>query len=355
MNYVQHTRTAHEHLRARPEARPHHVSLYWALFFAWNAARFPEALPLDREALMAAAHIGNKDTLTATLRTLADFGMIHYQPSRSAGASCVVMVSFGGKVPPEVGQPGVGSPRSGATETPEVSPELGEQLPQNWGNLPPEVTPELGEHSLYNKTGSSINSENGAATAPQKKIAVLEGEGHSGAELFDDTALPHPKVSEANGAGLAQLTAPKDSAHQADQVAPKKKGVQTQSIRAAANTHRNDARRHGHTALPELPFNQCPIAQVENFIAAFQGTDYELADLRHYHQLVATWRDKKTGLEPTRKDWVATAKRFMLNDAADNRLKLAPHVQRRPDGSLHQQPPAGDFFAATGFKSKYDR
>jgi hypothetical protein len=165
---------------------------------------------------------------------------------------------------------------------------------------------------------------------------VLEGEGLSGAELLDDTA-------PANGADPALTSAPKEK------VAPKRKGVSQPggSPCAAAPGRR--------PTLPELPFSQSPLADVSAFIQAFQGIDYELADLRHYHQLVATWRDRKTGEEPRRKDWVATAKRFMLNDAADNRLKLAPNVQRRPDGTLHQQPPAGDFFAATGFQSKYHR
>ena len=65
MNYVQHTRAAHEQLLTHPESRPHHFTLYWALFFAWNSARFPAALTLNRDELMAAARIGNRDTYTA--------------------------------------------------------------------------------------------------------------------------------------------------------------------------------------------------------------------------------------------------------------------------------------------------
>lgn len=167
---------------------------------------------------------------------------------------------------------------------------------------------------------------------------MLEGEGLSGAELLDDTVPPI-------GADPALTSAPKEK------VAAKRKGVS----QAGSSPRAAPAGRHGRPTLPELPFSQSLLADVSAFIQAFQGTDYELADLRHYHQLVATWRDRKTGEEPRRKDWVATAKRFMLNDAADNRLKLAPNVQRRPDGSLCQQPPAGDFFAETGFQSKYHR
>ncbi|QKG55208.1 hypothetical protein GKZ68_00280 [Hymenobacter sp. BRD128] len=92
-------------------------------------------------------------------------------------------------------------------------------------------------------------------------------------------------------------------------------------------------------ALPEIPFSRSAIAEVSAFIAAFQGTDYALADLRHYHQMVGTWRDKRTGLPPRRTDWIATAKRFMLNDAADNRLKLAPGYRPATPADTAADPP----------------
>lgn len=139
---------------------------------------------------------------------------------------------------------------------------------------------------------------------------VFEGEGLSEAQVLPADPTP-------NGAA--------DSPQK--KVAPKKRGVgsQAEGIRAAATsaTAPPDEPRRRPAPLPELPFSQSAIASPEAFAEAFAGTDYALADLRHYHQLVATWRDKKTGHPPQRKDWVATAKRFMLNDAADNRLKLA--------------------------------
>lgn len=129
-------------------------------------------------------------------------------------------------------------------------------------------------------------------------------------------------------------------------VAPKKKGVQADTICVAATAARDEPRQRG--ALPELLFRQSAICAFE----AFAGTDYALADLRHYHQLIDTWRDKKTGLPPLRRDWVATAKKFMLNDAADNRLKLAPDVQS-VDGTSPAPPDAGG--PAGGYRSsRYD-
>ena len=81
MNYVQHTRAAHERLRTQAGATPHHVSLYWALFFQWNAARFPTALDLDHVATMQAARIGSRHTYRATLRDLDAWSLLTYCPS----------------------------------------------------------------------------------------------------------------------------------------------------------------------------------------------------------------------------------------------------------------------------------
>ena len=83
MNYVQHTRAAHERLRAQAGASPQHVSLYWALFFQWNAARFPAALDLDHAATMQAARIGSRHTYRATLRDLDAWSLLTYHPSQS--------------------------------------------------------------------------------------------------------------------------------------------------------------------------------------------------------------------------------------------------------------------------------
>lgn len=98
-------------------------------------------------------------------------------------------------------------------------------------------------------------------------------------------------------------------------------------LKASRGGRASRPRRTVASSLPDVPFSQSAVASFEDFAAAFAGTDYALADLQHYHQLVATWRDKQTGEEPCRKDWVATAKRFMLNDRSDNRLKLAPGVE----------------------------
>ncbi|ALW86888.1 hypothetical protein AUC43_18475 [Hymenobacter sedentarius] len=338
MNYIQHTRAAHYQLTQQPAATPHHVSLYWALFFAWNAGFFEQGLDLDHAAAMQAAHIGNERTYRATLRDLEAWALLTYQPSHSRHqpSRCYLTDLSGAKVPEvKTATRGKSAPGKSALQGAEVPEPLGAEVPPV-GSLSGAEVP---EHSLYDKTRSTKTVHQNSAAAAQKKIGErFSGEGLSGAEVFDQH-LPADRPGAA----------PKDSANQADRGALKRKGVQAETIRAAA-AGPNQPRRRG--PLPELPFSQSAIATPEAFAAAFEGTDYALADLRHYHQLVATWRDKKTGLPPTRKDWIATAQRFMLNDAADNRLKLAPHVHR-PGADGTGQSNSG--IPSTGYRSsRYD-
>ncbi|WP_345126337.1 hypothetical protein [Hymenobacter antarcticus] len=111
-------------------------------------------------------------------------------------------------------------------------------------------------------------------------------------------------------------------------------GVRAETIGAAATAGPAEPRRRGgRPQRPETTFQESAIFDKAKFTAAFTGTDYALADLNHYHEAVNLWRDKQTGEPPRRTDWVATAKRFMFNDATDNRLKLAPGVQRHEPGT----------------------
>ncbi len=342
MNYVQHTRAAHEQLLAHPESRPHHFTLYWALFFAWNSARFPAALPLNRDELMAASRIGNRDTYTAALRTLEAFGLLIYQPSHRTNGSRVLMTELTGEVAPQVSQPKAsGCPTSEATAAPEVAAPVGQPVAAQPGQPSPEVAAQVSQHSLLSKT-VDVNSIVNSAAAPEKKRGkVFSDDGLSGAEILDDTAPPDGAVPDPGAA-------PKKK------VAPKKQGVQAETIRAAATAQATEPRRQsrGRQNRPETTFQESAIYPKDKFIAAFEGTDYALADLNHYHEAVNLWRDKITGELPRRADWIATAKRFMFNDATDNRLKLAPGVQRHEPGNGTSSGTANPGASTTGYRSR---
>lgn len=321
MNYVQHTRAAHQQLAAQPAATPHHVSLYWALFFEWNAARFPAELPLDHAALMRTAHIGNEKTYRAALRDLTNWQLLTYQPShtRYQPSTCrladlSITASIGSKSAPsapfssEVEVPVLPSP--GATSAPATPAASEAQVPEptraELPPMPPASGPEVPQHSLYRKTGGSSKHSTIKPTP------------------FGRSDAPHPEKK------IGQPAAPEDDEFSAveilpadnqlaDPPRPRGRGAHAATIRQAAV-----ARRPGRPPRPEITFAESEYADVEKFIQAFEGTDYALADLRLYHEKVRLWRDRKTGEPPRRRDWLATAQRFMLNDAHDNRLKLAP-------------------------------
>ena len=342
MNYVQHTRAAHERLRAQVGVSPQHVSLYWALFFQWNAARFSAALDLDHAATMQAARIGSRHTYRAALRDLDTWSLLTYHPSQSRydQSRCLLRdLSC-----PDVAQPRPAAPgpevapmnsRTEATSGPHKTAASGPELTQA---LRPEVAPmkascgpEVAQDTIVSKTIVLNSVVVNSAAAAQKN--------RGGASPSDDRHSKKPELSDDSQ--------PPPGAAPKKKLAPKKKGVHADTIRAAATAPPNQSARRGPA--PDLPFAQSVIASLEDFTAAFAGTDYALADLPFYHELVASWRDKTTGDAPRRKDWVATAKRFMLNDARDNRLKLAPGVHRPNAAAGH----AGA--RPTGYRSsRYD-
>lgn len=341
MNYIKHTVAAHERLLAQPAATTLHVALYWALFFQWNAQYFGDGIDLDHEAAMQAARIGNRKTYRATLYDLDAWGLLCYQPSKSKHhpSRCLLTNLSGAKMPPvkpptegssapaETGLPGAEVPQALRAEVPPVAASPGAEVPQD---------------SFYYQTSFQTVTTNSSGGPKKKRGAVFEGEGLSAVQVLDATATP-------NGAGPPPGAAPKKK------VAQKKKGVGQGPPAASASTTARPSgarQRGGRPQRPEVPFAESELATPEAFAAAFAGTDYALADLRYYHALVANWR--KDGEPPRRRDWKATATKFMLNDAADNRLKLAPgtHYHHPGPGAAAHDP--GGRPVGSGYRSKYD-
>ena len=338
MNYVSHTRAAHECLRRQPAARPQHVSLYWALFFQWNAGFFEGPLELDHEATMKAARIGNKRTYRATLHDLETWGLIAYLPSQSRYdvSRCELVNLSGAEVPPMKRTKGKSAPHGKTSSGAEVPQPLRAEVPPVATSSGAEVP----QHSLLSKTSFKTDVQNVEAPL-KKKQQGNEDDGLSSAEVLDEAAPPDDAVPDPGAA-------PKKK------VAPKKKGVRAETIRAAATAGPAEPRRQKPGRRPETTFQESEIFDKQKFVAAFKGTDYALADLNHYHEAVNLWRDKTTGEPPRRADWVATAKRFMFNDATDNRLKLAPNVQHH-DPANPGPNNAGGGPARSGYVSKWDR
>lgn len=298
MNFIRHIRTAFELLAARDDATPHHVSLYVALFSHWNEARFPAAVMLVRAEVMRAAHIGSPSTYLKCLRELTTFGLITYLPSKSEHrpSRCLMHELLPAQLALEVAQalnsnPPSASPESVASTSPKSDASTGASCGKAVVSLDKQVETKVNE----NKPVLSI------------KLHVAAAEKKRGLASSPDVQLVAPDEADL----IAPAPPPKEK------VAPKRKGP------AAPPRPRR----------PEVPFAHSELATPETFAVAFVGTDYEFADLRYYHEVVTNWR--KDGEPPLRRDWLATAKRFMLNDSHDGRLKL--HPSQHPSGP-HRAP-----------------
>jgi hypothetical protein len=212
-----------------------------------------------------------------------------------------------------------------ATSSPEVVAESagtsGRFCRELWQDLPGVVAESANINTIINTT---LNTKTNTTTPFSRGDAAQEEESVLSVELEELVGEGiEPEV-------LTEAPAPKKK------VAAKKKAP----ARAARPSR------------PEVPFLESELGSYEAFAAAFEGTDYELADLRYYHEKIKNWRQK--GEPPLRKDWLATAKQFFLNDSHDNRLKLAPGVQRY-DAASHGDA-MGSGAQSTGYRSaRHDR
>lgn len=76
-------------------------------------------------------------------------------------------------------------------------------------------------------------------------------------------------------------------------------------------------------------FSSSPYYDIEKFKSKFENTDYQYADLNFYYEAVKNWADSKG---EKKKDWIATARNFMLRDKKDDKLQLANNVNNESNG-----------------------
>jgi hypothetical protein len=82
INYIKHQQWVKD--RFKNDTRkitPWHISLYHALFYAWNDNKFQNPFPIFRMEIMKISRIGSANTYTKCLKELDDFGYINYYPS----------------------------------------------------------------------------------------------------------------------------------------------------------------------------------------------------------------------------------------------------------------------------------
>lgn len=81
MNYIKHMNKIMELFYEDERLQPSHITLYMALFQAWNQNRFTNPFPINRNELMKAAKISSFSTYTRCLTDLMRWKYLDYIPS----------------------------------------------------------------------------------------------------------------------------------------------------------------------------------------------------------------------------------------------------------------------------------
>jgi len=84
MNFIKHFKSWITRVEADERLRSHHLGLYNALFFYWNANRFRNPITIFRQEIMTISKIGSINTYTKALKELTEWGYIRYEPSFSS-------------------------------------------------------------------------------------------------------------------------------------------------------------------------------------------------------------------------------------------------------------------------------
>jgi len=81
VNYIRHLLSISEKFIDDERLSPLHISLYYALFQNWNAAKFLNPISICREEVMQASKIGSANTYTKCLKELDKWEYLKYAPS----------------------------------------------------------------------------------------------------------------------------------------------------------------------------------------------------------------------------------------------------------------------------------
>jgi hypothetical protein len=219
---------------------------------------------------MEDSKIGNKNTYTTCLKNLHDWGYLEYFPSSSKyHASEVTITVFTGT------ETGNGTDTGSGTHESDTLTTAGNGADKGIDN-----GGDNGGGTIYINDNKPIqtnpNVSNGLYTPIEKVEESL------------------PQKERLGSDSTTFLDAQEPAAGTKKKVAPKKK-----------------------EASADLLFSESPYADKALFRQAFAGTDYELANLDYYHEVINNWSQSKAA---RKKDWIATAKNWMLNDYREGKL-----------------------------------
>ena len=92
MNYIKHLTGFFEKVTVDYDLNPTHISLYIAMFQAWNQNRFTNPVNISRDELMRISKISSKATYHKCIKELIVNGYINYNPSFNPYKSSTVEI-----------------------------------------------------------------------------------------------------------------------------------------------------------------------------------------------------------------------------------------------------------------------
>ena len=96
INYISHLNQFLTKVQGDTRLNSTHVSMYLALFYYWNKARFISEFFINRNDIMVLSRIGSKGTYHKCLHDLSEWKYIVYKPSHNPHiGSKVYMFNFG--------------------------------------------------------------------------------------------------------------------------------------------------------------------------------------------------------------------------------------------------------------------
>lgn len=106
MNYILHLNSFFRLVRQDARLRPHHITLYMALFQRWNESRFEQVFTIKREWVMHMSRIGSKATYHKCLKELhlARY-IVYHPPVNKYGPAKISMITLPQKLPAGERQP----------------------------------------------------------------------------------------------------------------------------------------------------------------------------------------------------------------------------------------------------------
>ncbi|MRG46961.1 hypothetical protein GFS24_17700 [Chitinophaga sp. SYP-B3965] len=154
-NYIQHLNAFIKTSQKDKRLKGNHISLYLALFSAWNDSFFSKSFKLNRTKLLSISHIGSCHTYRNCMADLEIFGYLRYHQSITRGvASSVTLIPIWE----------IDMYRNAPATVANMPTDDSRTAPAGDANMLPDI----------NNT-NSVNRERGNAPPPNKKNSKEQG------------------------------------------------------------------------------------------------------------------------------------------------------------------------------------